>query len=171
MLYFDWLEFSWWFLMLIWRAWHLKRCHSEHSSNRPVQYTPQWTWSMRHRYTYRVDILGNVLDLGLDQWFPSALSTSLLSFWVWLRLLQVSSWNPFWNRFNFTIFELKSQNRNFNSLLREIFTNLAVKFEKSGIQSYFMRLTNRLVLDVNRQSRLPIFEGHLRNQTFLQHLS
>ena len=66
---------------------------------------------------------------------------------------------PFWNRFNFTIFELSSQNRDFNSLLCEIFTNLAVKFEKSGIQSYFMRLTNRLVLDVDRLSQLPMFEG------------
>ena len=67
---------------------------------------------------------------------------------------------PFWNRFYFTISELSSQNRDFNSLLCEIFTNLTVKFEKSGIQSYFMRLTNRLVLAVNRQSRLPIFEGY-----------
>ena len=67
---------------------------------------------------------------------------------------------PFWNRYNSTIFELSSQNRDFNSLLCEIFTNLAVKFGKSGIQSYFMRLTNRLVLAVNRQSRLPIFEGY-----------
>ena len=58
------------------------------------------------------------------------------------------------------IFELQSQNRDFNSLLCEIFTNLAVKFEKTGIQSYFMRLTNRLVLDVNLQSRLQIFEGN-----------
>ena len=33
----------------------------------------------------------------------------------------------------FQIFELKSQNRNLNSLLCEIFTNLAVKFKKSGI--------------------------------------
>ena len=31
------------------------------------------------------------------------------------------------------IFELKSQNRNLNSLLCEIFTYMAVKFEKSGI--------------------------------------
>ena len=41
---------------------------------------------------------------------------------------------PFGDRFNFTIFELSSQNRDFNSLLCEIFTNLAVKFEKSGTQ-------------------------------------
>ena len=32
------------------------------------------------------------------------------------------------------IFELKSQNRNLNSLLCEIFTNLAVKIQKSGNQ-------------------------------------
>lgn len=47
---------------------------------------------------------------------------------------------PFWNRSNFTIFELSSQNRDFNSLLCEIFTNLAVKAEKTGIQS-FMKWT------------------------------
>ena len=35
-----------------------------------------------------------------------------------------------------------------------------LKLEKTGIQSYFMRLTNRLVLDVNRQSQLPICEGN-----------
>ena len=40
---------------------------------------------------------------------------------------------PFWHIFHFTIFELSSQNRNFNSLLCEIFTNLAVKVQKSGI--------------------------------------
>ena len=67
---------------------------------------------------------------------------------------------PFWNRFNFTIFELSSQNRNFNSLLCEIFKNLAVKVRKSGIQSNSMRLTDRLVLDANRQSRLAICEGN-----------
>ena len=32
------------------------------------------------------------------------------------------------------IFELKSQNHDFNSLLCEIFTNLAVKIQKLGIQ-------------------------------------
>ena len=32
------------------------------------------------------------------------------------------------------ILELKSQNRNLNSLLCEIFTNLAVKIQKSGNQ-------------------------------------
>ena len=42
-----------------------------------------------------------------------------------------------WNRFNFTIFELKSQNRDFNSLLCEIFTYMAVKVQRSGIQQEF----------------------------------
>ena len=37
---------------------------------------------------------------------------------------------PFWNRFYFTISELSSQNRDFNSYLCEIFTNLAVKVRK-----------------------------------------
>ena len=41
---------------------------------------------------------------------------------------------PFWNIFNFTIFELSSQNRNLNSLLCEIFTNLAVKTQKLQTQ-------------------------------------
>ena len=54
------------------------------------------------------------------------------------------------------IFELKPRNRDFNSLLCENFTYLTIKFEKSGIQSYFTRLTDRLILAVNRQSRLPI---------------
>ena len=35
------------------------------------------------------------------------------------------------------IFELKSQNRNLNSLLCEIFTNLTVKVQKDGIQRVF----------------------------------
>ena len=38
------------------------------------------------------------------------------------------------------ILELKSQNRDFNSLLCEIFTYLAVKLEKSGIQRVFVWL-------------------------------
>ena len=58
------------------------------------------------------------------------------------------------------IFELKPRNRNLNSLLCEIFTYMAVKLGKSGIQSNSMRLTDRLVLDVNRQSWLPICEGN-----------
>ena len=35
------------------------------------------------------------------------------------------------------IFELKSQNCNINSLVCEIFTNLAVKIQKDGIQRVF----------------------------------
>ena len=35
------------------------------------------------------------------------------------------------------ILELKSQNRNLNSLLCEIFTNLTVKVQKDGIQRVF----------------------------------
>ena len=73
---------------------------------------------------------------------------------------------PFWNRFNFTIFELSSQNRDFNPFLYEIFTNLAVKVGKTGIQSFFMRLTDRLVLAVNRQSRLAICKGRRTKQMF-----
>jgi hypothetical protein len=37
------------------------------------------------------------------------------------------------------IFELKSQNRDFNSLLCEIFTYMAVKIEKSGIQRIYRK--------------------------------
>ena len=40
---------------------------------------------------------------------------------------------------NSQIFELKSQNRDFNSLLCEIFTYMAVKFEKSGIQRIYRK--------------------------------
>ena len=76
---------------------------------------------------------------------------------------------PFWNRSNFTIFELSSQNCDFNSLLCEILTNLAVKLGKSGIQSNSMRLTDRLVLTINRQSRLPIYKGRRTKQIFSRH--
>ena len=76
---------------------------------------------------------------------------------------------PFGNIFHFTIFELKSQNRDFNSLLCEIFTYLAVKLGKSGIQSNSMRLTDRLVLAINRQSRLPIYKGRRTKQIFSRH--
>ena len=43
------------------------------------------------------------------------------------------------------IFALKSQNRNLNSLLCEIFTNLAVKIQKSGIQRIFVYLCSSFV--------------------------